>query len=66
MSGGYRTADGHLVMISGLNPRRTGASGRPPADPNDPWAVDTGVPALITPDPPRRHDPGPGVIGIDR
>jgi hypothetical protein len=63
---GYRTADGHLVTISGLNARHTGAAGRPAADPNDPWAVDTGVPAVITPDPPRRHDPGPGVIGIDR
>jgi hypothetical protein len=66
MSGGYRTSDGHLVKISGLNARHTGAPGRPTADPNDPWAVDTGVPAVITPDPPRRHDPGPGVIGIDR
>lgn len=66
ISGGYRTADGHLVTISGLNARHIGVPGRPMADQNDPWVVDTGVPAVITPDPPRQHDPGPGVIGIDR
>jgi len=66
ISGGYRTADGHLVTISGLNTRHAGVPGRSVAAPNDPWVVDTGVPAVVTPDPPRQHDPGPGVIGIDR
>lgn len=66
VGGGFRTADGHRISVSGLNPRHGHPARRQPPDPNDPWAVDTGVPAVITPDPPRPHDPGPGVIGIDR
>jgi hypothetical protein len=33
---------------------------------NDPWAVRKGVPEIVLPDEPPDHDPGPGVIGIDR
>jgi hypothetical protein len=36
-------------------------------DPNDPWAVKLGGPAVLEPAPePGAHDPGPGVIGLDR
>jgi hypothetical protein len=34
---------------------------------NDPWSVPKGVPAVLEPSPePVDHDPGPGVIGLDR
>jgi hypothetical protein len=37
------------------------------ADPNDPWVVKQGGPAVLEPAPePADHDPGPGVIGLDR
>jgi hypothetical protein len=36
-------------------------------NPDDPWAVAEGGPAVLEPLPePTEHDPGPGVIGIDR
>jgi hypothetical protein len=35
-------------------------------DPDDPWAVARGVPPVLAPGPEPTHDPGPGVIGIDR
>jgi hypothetical protein len=36
-------------------------------DPDDPWAVEHGVDSVIAPGRERStHDPGPGVIGIDR
>jgi hypothetical protein len=36
-------------------------------DPDDPWAVEDGGPGVIEPNrAPTRHDPGSGVIGIDR
>jgi hypothetical protein len=39
--------------------------GRPDLD--DPWAVPQGGPAILEPRAePEKHDPGPGVIGIDR
>jgi hypothetical protein len=43
--------------------------GRNPShnDPDDPWAVPEGGPAVLEPLPePTEHDPGPGVIGLDR
>jgi hypothetical protein len=36
------------------------------ADPDNPWAVAEGIAPVIEPPPERRHDVGPGVIGIDR
>lgn len=40
---------------------------RKKADPTDPWAVRQGGPAVVEPPTdPVDHDPGPGVIGIDR
>jgi hypothetical protein len=39
---------------------------KPPTDPNHPWPVAEGVSPLIEPSPERPHDPGPGVIGLDR
>jgi hypothetical protein len=39
---------------------------RDPHDPNDPWEVPEGRPAILEPDPEPTHEPGPGVIGIDR
>jgi len=54
----------------------TGSAGRRRADngerrvgfdPDNPWAVAEGGPGVIEPGPaPTRHDPGPGVFGIDR
>jgi hypothetical protein len=36
-------------------------------DPDDPWATEVGCPAVLAPGAePTSHDPGPGVIGIDR
>jgi hypothetical protein len=36
-------------------------------DPDDPWSVPEGGPAVLEPLPePTEHDPGPGVIGLDR
>jgi hypothetical protein len=39
---------------------------RGPGNDRGPWSVRSGVPAVIEPDEPAEHDPGPGVIGIDR
>jgi hypothetical protein len=36
------------------------------ADPADPWSVPEGVPPVIESVDPVEHDPGPGVIGLDR
>lgn len=63
---GYRTPDGHVVTVSGLGPPHASTPQRPPGDPLDPWAVHGGIPPVVTPDPPRQHDCGQGVIGIDR
>jgi hypothetical protein len=35
-------------------------------DPDNPWTVAEGIPPVVEPPPERRHDVGPGVIGIDR
>jgi hypothetical protein len=51
-----------------------GSHGRGPAtpeghrwDPDNPWAVEEGVPPVIAPDTTiQRFEPGPGVIGLDR
>jgi hypothetical protein len=66
----FTTPSGHMVSIgpkrsrNDRSDRRVGDQG---FDPDDPWAVATGVPPVIEPSPePRHHDPGPGVIGIDR
>ena len=46
---------------------RPGGRRRRRNDPTDPWAVPRGGPSVLEPDPePVDHDPGPGVIGIDR
>ncbi len=39
---------------------------RPGAEPYVEWEVRKGVPPVIEPGPEPKHDPGPGVIGIDR
>jgi len=66
----FTTPSGHTVSIG---PRRTRQDSRERQvgdthfDPDNPWAVAVGVPPVIEPSPePQRHDPGPGVIGIDR
>jgi hypothetical protein len=44
-----------------------GGHRRRDGDPEDPWAVkDGGAPVLEPPPEVRGHDPGPGVIGLDR
>jgi hypothetical protein len=66
----FRMASGHTVTIG---PRPTDQhhanrrAGPAVFDPHNPWAVAEGVLPVIEPAPePRYHDPGPGVIGIDR
>jgi hypothetical protein len=65
----YTTESGHMVTIG---PRRSDKErrdlqGGQVFDPDDPWAVVEGVAPVIEPAPePKVHDPGPGVIGIDR
>ncbi len=66
----FRMSSGHTVTI-GPRPadqhRAKGRAGPPEFDPDNPWAVAEGVAPIIEPAPePRYHDPGPGVIGIDR
>jgi hypothetical protein len=68
--GGFVAPPGGL--IGGKPPGRGGlpvaaASRRRRRDDDDGWAVASGVPGVLAPDPePDQHDPGPGVIGIDR
>ena len=66
----FTTKSGHMITIGPRRSRqdrpdrRVGEQG---FDPDNPWAVAVGVPPVIEPAPePERHDPGPGVIGIDR
>jgi hypothetical protein len=48
-------------------PGRGRKGNRSHIDSDDPWAVAEGGPAVLEPLPePTKHDPGPGVIGIDR
>ena len=65
----YTTPSGHTVSVSDTRsgsstsrPRRPG----PPSDPEDPWRTAKGVKPVIEAGPEPYHDPGPGVIGIDR
>jgi hypothetical protein len=52
---------------SGSGSVRSGGRRRRRSDPADPWAVPQGGPSVLEPDPePAEHDPGPGVIGLDR
>jgi hypothetical protein len=47
--------------------RATERAKRRDANPNDPWVLAEGGPAILTPDPePAEHSPGRGVFGIDR
>jgi hypothetical protein len=47
--------------------RRSDDRDRPDFDPDNPWAVEQGGPGVIEPDlDPVTHDPGPGVLGVDR
>jgi hypothetical protein len=59
--GGVRVAPpGGIIAGDGRKQRRD-------VDPNDPWVVAEGGPAVLTPDPePAEHSPGPGVLGMDR
>jgi hypothetical protein len=57
---GVQGQSGRTGVVPGGRRRRR-------SDPTDPWAVSQGVPAILEPEPePLDHDPGPGVIGIDR
>jgi hypothetical protein len=64
----YTTATGHTVVVS--SPGGPQGPPRPqpvpPTDPADPWQVPKGVRPVLEPGPEPYHDPGPGVIGIDR
>ncbi|GAA3457157.1 hypothetical protein [Dactylosporangium matsuzakiense] len=57
VSGGYRDRS---YQEYAERRRRTRDSG------NEVWPVKEGVPPVIEPAPERPHDPGPGVLGIDR
>ena len=64
---GRPTPRGHLRSLPCGATRPWGGRNRSHADPNDPWAVAEGGPAVLEPAPePTEHDPGPGVIGLDR
>jgi hypothetical protein len=55
------------VLSAGRPGRGAGRGRRQHTDPDDPWAVAEGGPAVLEPVPdPADHDPGPGVIGLDR
>ncbi len=73
----HTTANGSTFTVS--NPGGSTTRGEAPTtprgwskrmehewDPDDPWAVAEGVPPVIYPFPEPNHDPGPGVIGLDR
>jgi hypothetical protein len=74
--GGYVAPPGGLIggrpqagkSNSGAVPTAgTAGSRRRRQDGEDGWTVAAGVPGVLLPDPePDEHDPGPGVIGIDR
>jgi hypothetical protein len=58
-SGGARAVPGGRSVTPGMRRRRN--------DPDDPWAVKEGAPAVLEPAAePASFDPGPGVIGLDR
>jgi hypothetical protein len=44
----------------------SGGRRRDPHDPDDPWVVPEAGSAILAPGPEPTHEPGPGVIGIDR
>jgi hypothetical protein len=53
--------------VFGQRLRRHGDDSSLTFDPNNPWATEQGGPAVLEPGAePASHDPGPGVIGIDR
>ncbi len=66
----FTTKSGHMVTIGprrSRQDRQDRRAGEQGFDPDNPWAVAVGVPPVIEPAPePEHHDPGPGVIGIDR
>jgi hypothetical protein len=68
MAGGVggRPVSGRSATRSGGRPGLWTARRRKESDRKDPWAVAHGVPAVLEPDEPTDHDPGPGVIGLDR
>jgi len=59
-TGGLMGGPGVIGMRSDQRRRRLGA------EPYVEWEVRKGVPPVIEPGPEPRHEPGPGVIGIDR
>lgn len=71
-AGGPGTASGGMAAQSLLAGQRGGKGDREREesqgwDPDDPWAVEHGVAPVLEPgSEPTSHDPGPGVIGIDR
>jgi hypothetical protein len=53
--------------LGGQRSRRRGDDSGVTFDPDNPWATEQGGPAVLEPGlEPTSHDPGPGVIGIDR
>jgi hypothetical protein len=62
-AGGGQFAGG----VGGQRSRRRGDDSGMTFDPDNPWATEQGGPAVLEPGAePTSHDPGPGVIGIDR
>jgi len=68
---GSAAGQGRTSAMAGTGSGRRRGRGdrdeRPVFDPDDPWRVEEGVPGVVEPPPePTRHEPGPGVIGLDR
>ena len=65
VAAGSRTGQSYLAgQRKGRDERERGSQ---TWDPDDPWSVEHGVPPVLEPaEEPSFHDPGPGVIGIDR
>jgi hypothetical protein len=57
--------EGYLRLADQHRQRRDRAAAER-RNPSDPWQVEDGMPPVITPPEERPHDPGPGVVGIDR
>ncbi len=63
---GERGTGGLVGGPAAMGLRSDGSRRRPAPEPYVQWEVRKGVPPVIEPGPEPRHDPGPGVIGLDR
>jgi hypothetical protein len=66
LASGAVAAGAGRTMVGPVGPALGRGHRRGVADPSDPWSVAEGGRGILEPDPEPIHDPGPGVIGIDR